>query len=443
MGFLKRRFQNHFSIIKIAFPAILANASAPLLGLVDTGAIGQTGNAADLGAIALGSLIFSFVYWGFGFLRMSTTGFIAQAAGAGNQELVRTELFRALLLGTVIGLLLVVFQYFIGGVSLGLMGAGIETKELVSVYFHTRIWAAPATLCTFALLGALIGLGYTKKLLAVQLFLNLLNLLLNLFFVLVLQWGVKGIALGTLIAEISAFCLALFMVMRCLEIKNFLQVIRANIRNIVKRSEVFKMLRVNTDIMIRTFALLAGFAWFTNQGALFGAETLAANHILLQFISLSAFFLDGYAYVVEMLIGKATGAGNKDKLLRQVRDSTELAGVTALCLALLIFLTGYRAIELLTSNANIRAIADRFVTYAAIYVFVSFVAFQLDGIFIGSTRSREMRNATLLSLGVFLLSAHLLLPWQNQGLWTAFIIYVIARGVFLGVYFPRVLKGLP
>src|SRR5690606_21537944 len=340
--------ETHQSIAKKAFPIILANASAPLLGLADTAAIGHAGGAQEIGAIALGALVFSFVYWGFGFLRMGTTGFTAQAFGAGKLGEVRDTGLRALLMGFGIGILLILLQQAILWTSLYLLDTGESIKMLVGHYFNVRIWGAPATLGTFAILGVLVGLGETRKLLLLQLFLNGLNILLNLFFVVVLGLGVKGIAMGTVIAEWSSFCLGLWIVHKTL-CKMLAGVLAAfNWKVLLEKQKFIEMMLVNGNIMIRTLALLFGFAWFTNRGAGFGDGILAANHILLQFVSLSAFFLDGYAYVVEMMAGKAIGARDERKFSTELKLANQLAGGTALILALLFFFAGELAINGLT-----------------------------------------------------------------------------------------------
>lgn len=435
--------KNYRRILKLAIPVIVANAAVPLLGLADTAAIGQTGAAADLGAIALASLIFNFVYWGFGFLRMGTTGFISQAMGADDQDEVHALLFRAVLMGLTIGLSLIVLQQAIGEFSINLLKASDEIKTLVRDYFYVRIWGAPATLITFTLLGTFIGAGWTKHLLIVQLFLNGLNIVLNLLFVVGFQMGVKGIALGTLIAEWSTVFFASYLLLKKLEIQRFVTRFQALYIKIFDKEKIIGLVRVNSDIMIRTLALLSGFAWFANQGAEFGDTVLAANHVLLQFVSLSAFFLDGYAHVAEMLTGKAFGARNPDSFIREVKDSTVLAGVTALVLAAGIYVFGDTFISLLTKDIGVQQMASSHLIYAAIYIAFSFAAFQLDGIFIGVTKSKEMRNATVLALLAFITSAYILTPlYGNIGLWFSFILYVIARAIMLGLYYPGILKSI-
>lgn len=435
--------KNYIRIIKLAIPIVLANASVPLLGIADTAAIGQTGTAADLGAIALASLIFNFVYWGFGFLRMGTTGFVSQALGAGDHDEMHALLFRALLLGAIIGVSLIVLQPLIGEGAIYFLQGSDEIKSLVREYFYVRIWGAPATLITFALLGTFIGAGWTRHLMIVQLFLNGLNIALNVLFVVGFNFGVKGIAVGTVIAEWTTLFFASYLLMRKMKLihprERFIQ-LRERIFN---RPKLIELFRVNGDIMIRTLALLSGFAWFANQGASFGDTTLAANHVLLQFVSLSAFFLDGYAHVVEMLTGKAFGARDRAAFVQQVRRSTVLAGITAILLAILIYAFGHYLIPLLTKDIQVQSIAINHSLFAAIYIAFSFAAFQLDGVFIGVTRSREMRNATLIALFIFVGTALLLVSnYGNVGLWIGFIIYVIARAVMLGYYYPRIIQDI-
>lgn len=430
----------HSYIIHLAAPIILANMAAPLLGLVDTAVIGHTGDASALGAIALGSLVFNFVYWAFGFLRMGTTGFTAQAFGAGDYTEVRAAFGRAFLLGSGIGLLLIIAQYPIIHGALWLLDGSETVEAQVKTYWDIRIWAAPATLASYAIMGTLIGLGKTRQLLWLQLFLNAINLLLDVLFVTGFDWGVRGIAWGTLIAEWSCAFSGLIVVLKHLHQKNehFWQW-----KRLLNRTAIRNTLNTNADIMWRTLFLLAGFAFFANQGARFGDTTLAANHILLQFISFSAFFLDGFAFAVESLVGKAKGERNRDFFDKVVAISTQIAAVTAVLLMLIILLGGVTGVAALTSVTDIQVEAKHFLPYAAVYVLVSFVAFQLDGIFIGATYSRAMRNASFYALIIFVASAEVLIPeGNNHGLWIAFVIYVIARAIALGIYLPELRRNI-
>ena len=424
-------------LIRKAWPIILANASVPLLGLVDTAVIGNIGSVEDLGAIAFGALIFSFVYWSFGFLRMGTTGFTAQAAGAGDETEVRAVLGRALLMSVSLGILLILLQWPIRLIAFSLLGGTESVEILASDYFQIRIWGAPATLTNFALMGLLVGLGLSKSLLLVQLFLNTLNILLDVWFAAILELGVAGIALGTVLAEWMTVFLAGWLIFRKLrQSKRPTEAFWPKVR-ILDKSMLMKTLSANADIMIRTLLLVFSFAFFVNQSARFGDVLLAANHILLQLISFAAFFLDGYAFVVEALTGSAIGAKQLSRFDLAVRRSTVLALVTAIGLAAVTWFWGEAAIGLLTDLTEVRLAAGSMLIFAAVYIICSFAAFQLDGVFIGASFTREMRNAAILSLLIFLLAWWFLeRNFGINGLWWAMIIYVIARAGALLMYFP-------
>lgn len=435
-------FASYWQLLKLAFPIILANASVPLLGLVDTAVIGQMGSTADLAAIALASLIFSFVYWAFSFLRMGTTGFVSQAVGAEDRNELHAVIFRTLILGSTIGLFLIILQQPIQVVSSFFLSASPEVNLLVKEYFYIRIWGAPATLITYALMGTLIGLGWTKQVLIIQLVLNGLNMILNIIFVVFFDMGVKGIALGTLIAEWITVAYALYLIINKLEIRPLLPRFNALSAQIFDKEKSKALFLVNGDIMIRTLALLGGFAWFARQGASFGDATLAANHILLQFISLAAYFLDGFANVTEMFAGQAYGARKRQRFLRAVIDNSVVAAVSALLLSGVLWLFGSLFIQALTPDAVLQSIANHHKLYAVFYIFISFVTFQLDGIFVGVTNSKAMRNSTVLGLLSMLATGYLLTETLgNAGLWLALIVFVIGRGVVLMMYYPKILSG--
>ena len=433
---------NHAAIWHKAWPIILANAAVPLLGIADTAVIGNVGNLAQLGAIAFGAMIFSFIYWSFGFLRMGTTGFTAQANGAGDEPEVRATLGRALLVGALLGIAIVLLQWPLSQLALTLLNGSAEVEAITADYFRIRIWGAPATLSIFALTGCLIGLGRSRHLLLVQVFLNGLNILLDVLFAGVFGWGAEGIALGTVLAEWLTVILATGLVVKLLRERRADSEPFWPRHRIVDTDKMLRLMAANTDILLRTLLLLFSFAWFINQSAQFGDAVLGANHILLQLVSFSAFFLDGYAFVAEALVGEALGAKRRQDLALAVRRSSELAAATALLLALLIACFGDLAIAALTDLAAVRDAAADTLGWAALYVLLSFAAFQLDGIFIGATRTREMRNASFVSLIVFMLAWWWLTPrYGSHGLWAAFVIFVCARAIALAGYYPRLLRG--
>ena len=430
-------------LLQKAWPIILANASVPLLGLVDTAVIGNVGSITDLGAIAFGALIFSFVYWSFGFLRMGTTGFAAQASGAGDQQEVRAVLGRALLIALCLGVVLILIQWPIGLAAFSLLDGSAPVEAVAQQYFDIRIWGAPATLATFALMGLLIGLGKSRTLLIVQLFLNGLNILLDVWFAGILGWGASGIALGTVIAEWTTVLLAGWLVYRTLNERKLLTEVFWPKAKIMDLSALLKTASANLDIMLRTLILVFSFAFFINQSAKFGDTVLASNHILLQLIAFSAFFLDGYAFVVEALVGGAIGAKRRDVFDLAVRRSTVLALITAILLALVIALVGDIAVMLMTDISSVRLAANQLLPFAALYVLFSFAAFQLDGIFIGASFTRQMRDAAALSIVVYFIAWWALSDQHGiQGLWGAMIIYVVARAVALLLFYPSLRRSV-
>lgn len=418
------------------WPIILANASVPLLGIADTAVIGRQGSVEALGAIALGSLIFSFVYWSFGFLRMTTTGFVAQADGAGDESEVRLTLARAIFLGTGFGLVLWLLQGPIHSLAFTLLDGSEAVESQAQEYFAWRIWGAPAALATYALVGTLIGLAQSRRLLFLQLFINGLNIVLDLVLAGPLQMGVKGVALGTVIAEWTGLALGLLLIGQLLKERSRLE---WDLHGLWAKERLLGMFGAQLDIMLRTFLLLGGFAWFTNQGARFGDTILAANHVLLQLVSFSAFVLDGYAFATESLVGRAHGAKDREGFDKALSMTCELALVSALVLALGVYFAGPLAVNAITDLEPVRLAAQSYLGFAAVYVALSVAAFQLDGVFIGTTRTRDMRNASFWSLtGFLLLSVPLVHRWENSGLWVSFIGYVVLRAFALGLLFPRV-----
>jgi len=430
-------------ILHLAWPIILANVASPLLGLVDTAVIGHTRSASGLGAIAVGSLVLNFIYWAFGFLRMSTTGFVAQAVGADDSAAARAASLRALGTGLVFGLLITALQVPLAAISFSLMSAPGEVEQLGRSYFALRIWAAPATLATYALSGVLIGFGRMRQLLALQVLLNGINIALDLLFAGVLDWGVRGIAIGTLVAEWTAALFGLWLVIGTLREQHRDQAPFVAWSELRHGGALRHTLHTQGNIMVRTLAMLVGFAWFTRLGAQLGEVTLAANHVLLGLISFCAFFLDGFALPAETLVGTAQGRGDRRFFDRAVHRTSVLAIATAVVLAIILMIFGRFIVGGMTDLAAVRTMALHFLPYAAVYVAVSVFAFQLDGVFVGTTHAAEMRNASLVAAAIFLVTSGLFTSAHgNQALWLAFIAYVVMRALTLAVYYPRVRRGM-
>jgi MATE family multidrug resistance protein len=327
--------------------------------------------------------------------------------------------------------------------ALELLDASDEVEALTRAYYDIRIWGAPASLATFAVMGTFIGLGRTRQVLITQLFLNGLNIGLDVLFAGVLGWGVRGIALGTAIAEWSTFVLAAFLAYRILRAGHADGEAFWPWPRVLDRARAVRTLGANTDIMVRTLFLLMGFAWFTNEGARFGDVVLAANHVLLQLVAMSAYLLDGYAHATEVLVGRAVGTTDRARLDDAVRSATELAAISAAALGALVFLAGPLVVTLLTDLGSVRDAALIHLPYASVYVVLSFAAFQLDGIFVGATRTRDMRNASVLSFAAFLVTSLWLVPRAgNRGLWIAFVLYVVTRALTLAARYPALRREM-
>ena len=427
------------TVLLIAWPIILSNISTPLLGLVDTAVIGNLGDPALIGAIAVGAMIFSFLFWGFGFLRMGTTGLVAQARGAGEDNQVRAAYYRALMLAIPIGLILITMQSPIAAAAFGAISGSTEVETAALEYFRIRIWAAPLSLAHLAVLGYLLGHQKSGTILGLQLLLNGTNIGLDLLFVVGFGWGVAGIAAATLIAEAMAAIVGLVLVHK--HMQQNLGTAGIPLPLIRDIPALARTLAVNRDIMIRTLCLIFAFAWFTNQGAKAGDVLLASNAILMQLVSFSAFFLDGYALAAESLVGTAVGARNNRQLELTLRYITELGLVTACGLSLIFFMLGPSIIDLLTTSADVRTTSREYLGWAIAAPLVSLWCYLLDGVFIGATSTREMRNAMIVSLVAYLIAWYLLTAtFTNHGLWLSLHIYFIARAVTLYLYLPQVRK---
>jgi MATE family multidrug resistance protein len=424
------------SILAIAVPIMLSNVSTPLLGVVDTAVVGRLPDPAYIGAVALGSLIFNFVFWGFGFLRMGTTGLTAQALGAHDPAEIRACLGRALLIGLIIGAALIALQWPIGSLAFVLLDGSAKVEGLARDYFDVRIWAAPATLANYALLGWFIGLGQARIALVLQLVLNLSNMLLDALFALGLGMGVTGVAVGTVIAETLAAGVGIWLALR--------HVGRSggawSAARLLDRVQLARAVAVNRDIMIRSAALIVIFVWFTAHGARQGDLILAANAILMQFIGVAAYFLDGIAFTAEALVGRAVGAGNRALLLRAARLTTAWAAGIALLASVAFAVIGPMLIDVLSVDDEVRTTARAYLPWAALGPLAGVWAFQLDGIFIGATWAAQMRNAMLATLAIFLIAWWLLTPWGNHGLWAALYVAYAARALSLLWYLPGLVR---
>lgn len=423
----------HGRVWRLAAPVILSNVTVPLLGAVDTAVVGRLPEPWHMGAVAVGAMVFNFVYWGFSFLRMGATGLTAQARGAGDRGEVRANLLRGLLTALVIGLALIAAQWPIGALALALVDASAEVERLAATYVAVRIWAAPAALANYALLGWFIGLGDTRAGFLMQVATNLVNMVLAILFVLGFDWGVAGVAAATLIAEWAGAAFGLAIARTKLSRIGG----QADWPAVVDARRLRRLFALNRDIFLRTLCLILGFAFFTAQGAKAGDVTLAANAVLMNFLHIMAFGLDGFAFAAETLVGAALGARNPAALRRAVRTTTLWAGLCAIAFATVYAAAGYAAIDLLTTVPEVREMARALLPWAVLAPLVGVWSFQLDGIFIGATRSADMRNGAALSLLIYLAAWAALAPVMgNDGLWLAFLTFYAARAATLAARYP-------
>ena len=413
---------------RLAGPMIVSNISIALLGLVDTAVIGHLDEAYYLGGIAIGAIIFDFIYWGMGFLRMSTTGLTAQVHGRNDNNACRTILAQSLITAFLIAMILLIFQRHIADLVLWLIEGSTEATFYARTYFEWSIWGAPAVLSLLVMTGWFLGMQNARATLMVAVTVNIINVILDFVFVFGFDMDVRGVALASVISLYIGMALAVFLVLRELRINQGEWLIA----DIFHMQGLKEILALNQDIFIRTICLIFVFAFFTRQGAKQGDVLLAANAVLLNFQALMALGLDGFANATEALVGKAVGAKDRKAFVVNVKTATFWSFVVAISFALIYAVAGKSMINLLTDIMPIRTEAYQYLPWMILSPMVAVWCFLLDGIFIGATRAKEMRNSMLISTFlVFLPAWYLFQGYGNHGLWIAFIIFFVARGLTL------------
>lgn len=428
----------HRLVWRLAVPNILANLTIPLLGAVDTAVVGRLG-AAEIGAVAVGATVFAFLYWGFSFLRMGTAGFAAQAHGAGDGETLLAVLLRAAAIAVCVGLALIALRGPIVMGALALIAPSETVTPLAERYLDIRIWGAPAAVCNMVLLGWLLGRQRMVLGLVLQLVINGANMLLDVVLAVWLEMAVDGVALATVIAQYLGFVAGLWVVRR--ESRR----IRAAWpwRTAWRRAALAAMMRLNRDIFLRTVCVVAASSMLTAIGARFGDLILAANGILMLFQAFMSYGLDGFAHAAEALVGAAVGKRDRADFATVVRVSTVWAALTAAVYTLVFAVAGTALVGLVTTLPEVRATAAEYLPWAVLSPLVSVWAFQLDGVFIGATRGRVMRNAMLAAFAGYLAALAVFVPmWGNHGLWFSFMILMALRGVTLGAAYPSLARSL-
>ncbi|WP_278349054.1 MATE family efflux transporter [Stutzerimonas kunmingensis] len=428
-----RHTPTHSKVWALAAPMILSNLSVPLVALVDSSVIGHLPHAHQLGAVAVGGSLYTLLVWVMGFLRMGTTGFAAQAAGRNDGGALRQILLQGLLLALGFALLLGVLGVPLKGAALQLMQPSAELDELTRDYFHTRLFGLPAALASYALIGWFLGTQNARAPLAILLTTNLINVALDLWFVLGLDWGVTGAARASVIAEWSGALLGLALTRKALARYPG----RVDTRALRRWLSWRPLMAVNRDIFLRSLALQLVFFLVTVQGTRLGDATVAANALLLNGLLLTAHALDGLAHAVEALSGHAIGARDRNALQRVMVVAGGWSLLASVAFGLFFLLGGHLFIQLQTDIPEVRATALIYLPYLAALPLIAVWSYLLDGWFIGATRAREMRNSMLLAVGLTLPLGWLLQGLGNHGLWLAFLSFMLMRGVCLGVLAQR------
>lgn len=422
-------------MLTLAFPIVLANLTQPILGAVDTAVAGHLGSAADLGGVALGGLFFNFVFWGFGFLRMGTTGLVAQAYGARDLPALRANVVRALLLAFAIGAAILLIQAPLIRYTLAAIGGSIEVQRNAGVYCLARIGSAPFALANYVVLGFLLGTQRVRIALLSQIFINLTNVVAVLAYVYALRWGIAGIGAATATADTLGFVFGACVLWR-LRPRGLAPLA---LQIVLAPAALKRLVAINRDIFLRTLCLLGSFGWFAHLGAKQGDAILAANALLLNFQTFMAYGLDGFAHAAEALVGAAIGAGNRHAFRQAVKINLFWAALGAVGFSLVYWVCGPWIIAQLTDQPAVRAAAEAFLPWAALSPLISVWGFLLDGVFIGATRTRELMQAMAVSLAVFLCASWALVgPLGNHGLWIALLVFMAARGMTLSPLLPRI-----
>ncbi len=430
---------NHSKYLGLALPLILTTITTPLLGAVDTAVVGQLDDSSYIAGVAVGTIIFNTMYWLFGFLRVSTSGFAAQAHGTKNEEEILRSLSRPLLLALSISAILVALQYPIKEQFLPLLTTDPVVQSLATDYFAIRIWGVPFGLLNYVIIGWMMGLAMIKKTLFLQMYMNVTNIVLDILFVKVFSWSVVGVAAATLISEVSTFVIGLVIVWKAIPAKQRKKILQIKS---IDLSSYKKMMRMNRDLFIRTLCLLIVFNVFTAKGGTFGTEILAANAILIQIHFIMAYMYDGFANASSILTGRAIGSNDKTLYQTTIRLTFQWAVISSLIISSVYYLFNDQIHQMFTSIPEVLHEVGTYEAWIVCFPLVSSFGVVLHGIFVGATEASSLRNTMILALLVFLISLFLAARIDNHGLWLAFILFSFARSLFLILHVPKLTRTL-
>jgi multidrug resistance protein, MATE family len=422
-------------VFAIAGPAMIANLTTPLIGIVSTTAIGRLGDATLLGGVAMASVIFDCLFWLFAFLRMSTVAFTAQSLGAGELKELHAILVRGLIVAGIVGVALIALQAPLAATLFGAMGGSEGVTRAAKTYFYIRIWSAPLALANFVVLGWLIGQARATLALSVQIAINIINVAATILLVLVADLGIAGAAVAAVIAEATGLAIGGVIAQRLTS--GHPPLARAHL---FERDKLMRMIAVNRDIMIRTASLIVVWLFFAAQGARAGDVALAANAVLNNFLLVSAFFLDGLANAAEQLCGRAYGARSREQFSGAVRLVVFWGFVFAIDVTATFALFGPALIDMMTASADVRHLARDFLLFVVVSPLLAVFAFCFDGVYIGATWARDMRNLMVASLVIFLTAWFALRSFGNYGLWGALLVHYAARGGLEALAYPGLMK---
>lgn len=423
-------------ILRLALPNIITNITVPLLGMVDIAIVGHIGNATHIGAIALGTMIFNLIYWNFGFLRMGTSGLTAQAYGAEDWDEAMRIMVRGLTIAVSVALLLILLQYPIAKLCELLVHSSEEVMELAILYFYIRIWAAPATLGLYVLKGWFIGMQNSQTPMWIAIIMNIINIVFSLLFVIVWKMGITGVALGTVLAQYSGLLMAVILWFK--QYGHFRS--RINIRESLHIDEMKRFFKVNGDIFLRTLCLVAVFTFIPAVSASMGDKILAANTLLMQLFTLFSYIMDGFAYAGEALVGRYIGAKDEEMLRKSVQYLLRWGMIITLLFTVLYYFWGENLLGILTNDQSVISTAMEYMVWTLLVPITGFSAFLFDGIYIGATASKAMRNIMFVATAAFFLAYYLLEPkLYNNGLWIAFLIFLTLRGGLMWLWNKKVI----
>jgi len=427
------------NIFSQSWPIMLANAAAPIVGLVDTFVIGRHSTTTALAGIGLGAVIYGIAYWGFGFLRMSTAGLAAQSDGAKDEGAVQAHVVRAVPLGLLIGLMIFAAQIPLITGAFQIFTGTPDVETSAGTYIGARLWGLPATLASIALMGWFVGISRSGLALKMQIILNIVNIILSPLFVINFGWGLWGVGIASAIAEWCGLGAGLWLAYSAIKKRGGFKREALSKKALLNPSDLKKLGVTNSNIFIRTMCLTIAFSFFGNAAAAQGVIFLAGYHILMQFITMVALVLDAFAHTAEAVAGAAYGARNRARFDKAVRLTTEFSLFFAVLIALIIFFSGPYFIAFLTKDPAVIKSALTYLPYCALAPIAGFAAWQLDGIFIGTTKTREMRNAAIIAAAFYIAAHYAITPrFDKDGIWIAFLLYYIARAVSLAFYYPNI-----